>query len=144
MSKLLLQDFGFAQTESDFAFRTLLKIVSYPSAIPDLHFCPVKLQIPIFAVASSTGAVSIYDVPSSGENGDYTMRHISTHQILDTDTLILSLTWYPKLETRHLPLLIVTTSKGGAHLVRFTSWDFSAYEFMNENAAIVQHKLMDE
>lgn len=72
------------------------------------------------------------------------MRHVCTHQILDTDTLILSLTWYPRLETRHLPLLTVTTSKGGVYLVRFTSWDFSAYEVLNEKVAIVQHKLMDE
>jgi hypothetical protein len=39
---------------------------------------------------------------------------------------------------------MVTASNGGVYLVRFTGWDFSAYEVVNEKEPIEQHKLMDE
>jgi hypothetical protein len=119
--------------------RSLAETISYPSAIPDLHFCPASTATPIFAVASSTGSLSIYDLSPS-----HHIRHISTHQILAEDVLILSLAWYPKLETSRLPLLLITTSKGGIHLIRFASWEFTAYEVLNQNELIVEHELMNE
>jgi hypothetical protein len=120
-------------------FRRLVETQQYPSAIPDLHFCPASTDTPLFAVASSTGSISIYDLSPT-----HHMRHIITHQILSENTLILSLAWYPKLKASHLPLLLITTSKGGVYLIRFTSWQFTAYEVLNQNQPIVGHELMNE
>ncbi|KAF4630210.1 hypothetical protein G7Y89_g7932 [Cudoniella acicularis] len=121
---------------------TLLEKLSHPSAILDLHFLSGE---PIFAVASSTGTISIYEFVSgktrinNEEIVSYKMRLLSSCQLFPPEILVLSFTWYPDCKRPMLPVLAVTASSGGLYLVRFEDWTFFKYTVMNDSAPIYQH-----
>ncbi|CRK46712.1 hypothetical protein BN1723_007221 [Verticillium longisporum] len=91
-----------------------VQVVSQPSAILDLHFCPIVGKQDILAVASSTGTLAIMRLDPSDESSP--LKHIATSTIPDTPdgVLFLSLAWHPS----DPKVLAVTTSSNDVCLVR--------------------------
>ncbi|RDL33827.1 uncharacterized protein BP5553_08195 [Venustampulla echinocandica] len=127
----------------------LVERLSYPSAILDLHFIPGE---PIFAVASSTGAISIYTfslVPQTveikpGNIGlkawEWGIRHIKMHQVFATNVLVLSFIWLSYSTTADAPpLLAATTSAGEIYMISFSDWDFTGFQILNDELPINTH-----
>ncbi|CAD6502939.1 BgTH12-02613 [Blumeria graminis f. sp. triticale] len=114
----------------------LVEAISYPSAILDLHF---YLDTNIFAVASSTGSVSVFKAIKEQDN--YSIQHVATHQILPVDILVLSLAWYPhtnKLRLSEDPLFAITASNGCVHMIRLSA-DLKCFRIVNELPALILH-----
>lgn len=129
--------------------RILVERLSYPSAILDLHFIPGE---PIFAVASSTGAISIYTLslvaqdPGSdpGKAGkipyEWSFKHIKTHQVFPTKILVLSFIWLSYSTTIDSPpLLAATNSAGEIYIISFSDWDFTDFQILNDELPINTH-----
>ncbi|KAM0285486.1 hypothetical protein ACHAQH_001436 [Verticillium albo-atrum] len=92
-----------------------VQVVSQPSAILDLHFCPVSGKEDILAVVSSTGTLAILQLdPSSDESSP--LKHITTSTIADMPdgVLFLSCAWHPS----DPKIMAVTTSSNDVCLVR--------------------------
>jgi diphthamide biosynthesis protein 7 len=89
----------------------MVHTVTYPSAILDLHFSPHKPTI--FAVASSTGSISLYTLSTDPR---HSLIHLHTFSVFPTSTLVLSLAWHPT----HPLILGVTLSTSTIALLRFS------------------------
>ncbi|KAH6677163.1 hypothetical protein B0J14DRAFT_336908 [Halenospora varia] len=102
---------------------TLVERISYPSAILDLHFLPDRPTI--FAVAGSTGDISLFEFAPNECNADiegrgsFSLKLLGTCQVFKPSLLVLSFCWYPGTDHPDHPLLVATVSDGGAYLVRF-------------------------
>jgi diphthamide biosynthesis protein 7 len=78
-----------------------------PSAILDIHFAPLHFPPSLFAVATSTGSISLYHLTDEYGNGLDTRKliqsatsvprlsHIKTCQFFSEDVLITAFSWHP-------------------------------------------------
>ncbi|KAF2743519.1 WD-40 repeat-containing protein-like protein [Sporormia fimetaria CBS 119925] len=79
----------------------ILQTLPTPSAILDLHFAP-DYQDPIaFAVATSTGSISLYHLTDAAATTDKSthpqIAHVKTYQFFPFDVLITAFSWHPKV-----------------------------------------------
>ncbi|KAF3934591.1 hypothetical protein ABW20_dc0100987 [Dactylellina cionopaga] len=77
------------------------------------------------AVATSTGQISIYSLVSGPKPS---LRILSTHQVTDEGTLLLSIAVCPQDNL----LLAATTSKGTIILVKFADNSFTSFQHLGE------------
>ncbi|KAF2873834.1 WD40-repeat-containing domain protein [Massariosphaeria phaeospora] len=78
----------------------IIHTLSTPSAILDIHFTPKAPPNSVFGVATSTGAIGIYDLKQfvKLENSDAPpeVTHLRTVQFFPEDTLVTAFSWHPK------------------------------------------------
>ncbi|KAK2770841.1 WD-40 repeat-containing protein [Colletotrichum kahawae] len=92
-----------------------VQTISHPSAILDLHFCPLSGAQDILAVVSSTGTLSIFRL-DPGIDASEPLRHLATSRIanIPEGVLFLSGVWSPHDSS----LIALTTSAGEVRVVR--------------------------
>ncbi|RKF82994.1 Diphthine methyltransferase [Golovinomyces cichoracearum] len=115
----------------------LLETVPYPSAILDLHFYHDEN---IFAVASSTGVISIFRLVE--ENEDYMIKQLASHQVAPKNILVLSFAWYPIVNIHdaiQYPIAFFTLSNGQVLAIRFSS-DFESFSALNGGTPLIVHE----
>lgn len=113
-----------------------------PSAVLDLHFFPGSST---FAVASSTGTISIFIVESESseeknlnmERSHATIVPVICHQAFPKDTIITSFSWDNSLE-RDGPRMAVTTNSGAVKLIVFNR-TFTQFAMLHNNNPLNQH-----
>lgn len=115
--------------------RSQTQIVSQPSAILDLHFCPLEGLENILAVVSSTGSLAIFELdPSEDESSP--LKHIATSSPTDIPegVLFLSVAWHPS-DAKHLA---VTLSTGEVRLLRLNEdWKIEG----DRDESVLSHSL---
>ena len=108
-----------------------------PSAILDLHFFK---DTSIFAVASSTGTISIFRVQNQSVEDTTSewrcsLASIISHQILEVDEIITSFSWDPSC-TMGKPVMSITSTTGAVMTLSFNQ-DFTKWEFIGD--VVSQH-----
>ncbi|KAL0939458.1 WD-40 repeat-containing protein [Colletotrichum truncatum] len=116
---------------------TLLHVqtIFHPSAILDLHFCPLPGRHDILAVVSSTGTLSIFRLDPDVDMLE-PLKHLATSRIANVPegVLFLSGVW-----SFHDPALIALTTSTGE--VRFVKLD-DAWKMIDDDAeAAIAHSL---
>ncbi|KAM0322419.1 hypothetical protein ACHAQA_009486 [Verticillium albo-atrum] len=112
-----------------------VQVVSQPSAILDLHFCPSAGKEDILAVVSSTGTLAILKLDPSLDDAT-PLKHIATSTITDTPdgVLFLSCAWHPS----DPKTLAITTSSNEVRLVRLDDdWRI----IQDDRDAVLMHSL---
>ncbi|TQS35041.1 hypothetical protein Golomagni_04550 [Golovinomyces magnicellulatus] len=115
----------------------LVETVPFPSAILDLHFYHDEK---IFAVASSTGVISIFQLDE--KNKDYAIKQLASHQVAPKDILVLSFAWYPIVNIHDAiqsPIAFFTLSNGQVLAIRFST-DFESFSALNRGAPLIVHE----
>lgn len=115
--------------------RRHIQTVSHPSAILDLHFCPLPGKQDILAVASSTGTLSIFQLDPIADTEE-PLKHLATSRISDVPegVLFLSGVWSP-VDTASLA---ITTSTGEVRVVRLDD----LWRIIEDDAeAVITHSL---
>ena len=136
-----------------------------PSAILDLHFFR---DTPKFAVASSTGTISIYQVclenigaekfeansdnARQSEDSGATVKevkgpplkgriqNIATHQIFPSDVIITAFSWWPKNRDNESAYLAATTNNGSVYLARLNK-ELTECSLLNGEMPVNRHTL---
>ncbi|KAL2752203.1 hypothetical protein ACRALDRAFT_1066255 [Sodiomyces alcalophilus JCM 7366] len=101
-------------------YRTEKQVSSQPSAVLDLHFCPLPGWQDILAVVSSTGTLAIFRLNPEVDKS-CPLEHLATSSIPDVpeDVLFLSCAWHPG----QAKVIAITTSTGEVRLVSLDdSW----------------------
>ncbi|ROT42721.1 hypothetical protein SODALDRAFT_326875 [Sodiomyces alkalinus F11] len=90
------------------------QVASQPSAVLDLHFCPLPGWQDILAVVSSTGTLAIFRLDPE-TNASSPLQHLATSTISDVPegVLFLSCAWHPGQPN----IIAITTSTGEVRLV---------------------------
>ncbi|KAH6677762.1 hypothetical protein F5X68DRAFT_270196 [Plectosphaerella plurivora] len=91
------------------------QVAAQPSAILDIHFCPVPGLRNVLAVASSTGTVSFFRFGDDG-NQARTLQHLNTSSVpgIESSLLFTSIAWHPD----DAKVLSVTVSSGEVLVLR--------------------------
>ncbi|KAJ0160520.1 Diphthine methyltransferase [Colletotrichum tanaceti] len=112
-----------------------VQTVPHPSAILDLHFCPLPSWRDIMAVVSSTGTLSIFQL-NPGVDESSPLKHLATSRIRDVPegVLFLSGVW----DTSDAPSIAITTSAGE---VRVAKLDESWRIIDDDSDAVIRHSL---
>ena len=121
----------------------LVQNLPYPAGIYDLHFRP---GTPIFAISTTTGAISIFKIIEYPQNKFY-IEHIKTHQVFHEEIIVTSLAWYPSSKeftsggTRQTgPLLAATSSEGTVALVRFKDHECLTSDVLSDDMEMPVHE----
>ncbi|OHW99520.1 WD-40 repeat-containing protein [Colletotrichum incanum] len=97
-----------------------VQTVCHPSAILDLHFCPLPSRHDIMAAVSSTGTLSIFQLNPDADVLE-PLKHLATSRISDVPegVLFLSGVW----DTNDASSIAITTSAGEVRVVTLDdSW----------------------
>jgi diphthamide biosynthesis protein 7 len=105
--------------------RKLVQELAYESAIFDLHFLS---ESPNFAVVTNTGDISVFKF-FQNEQGICGFELIAAHHLIDAQITYFS--WYP-YGKEYPPLLAATLHTGKLILARFSDWDFSKVELLDD------------
>ncbi|KAF6793828.1 Diphthine methyltransferase [Colletotrichum musicola] len=112
-----------------------VQTVPHPSAILDLHFCPLPGKHDILAVVSSTGTLAIFQLdPEAGDAEP--LKELATSRISDVseDVLFLSGVWSLKEPAS----VGITTSTGEVRIVRLDG----GWNIIGDDAdAVISHTL---
>ncbi|OLN94281.1 Diphthine methyltransferase [Colletotrichum chlorophyti] len=112
-----------------------VQTVSHPSALLDLHFCPLSSNQDILAVVSSTGTLSIFRLDPVADALE-PLKHLATSRIPDVPdgVLFLSGVW----GLNEIPSIAVTTSAGEVRIVRLDD----SWQIIEDNSeAVIAHTL---
>ncbi|KAF9873605.1 WD-40 repeat-containing protein [Colletotrichum karsti] len=112
-----------------------VQTISHPSAILDLHFCPVSSRQDVLAVVSSTGTLSVFKLDPTTDS-EKPLKHLATSRIPETPegALFLSGVWSPSDPAS----LAITTSTGEVRVVQLDE----SWKIVDDGAeAIITHSL---